>query len=148
MKAISGEKNCYFQLSEKHKKEYWSRNIADLHALIAGPMALYAAFHACDDDSKSIFSSQQCLNTPARPQIWLIAISSGYVTYDTFICLYELGYGLKVGSDFIVHHILGIFGAVTSLIAGQFCIALSSANLISEWTTFPMNQRWRMLKHK
>ena len=126
-------------MKEKEQKEYWSRNIADFHALIAGPMSAYAAFYPCEDETKSIFSSQLCLNTPSRSQIWLIAISTGYVTYDTFICVYELGYSFKKGGDFIAHHIVGIIGAITSLVAGRFCIALSSANLFSEWTTFPMN---------
>lgn len=148
MKMLSGEKNCYFELDEKRKKEYWSRNIADLHALIAGPLSFYAAFYPCKDETKSIFSSQECLNTPVRSQTWLIAISTGYVTYDTFICVYELSYNLKKGGDFLAHHIVGIIGAFTSIVAGRFCIALSSSNLFSEWTTFPMNQRWRMLKHK
>lgn len=32
--------------------------------------------------------------------------------------------------------------------AGRFNVALSAGNLFSEWTSFPMNHRWRMLKHK
>jgi len=55
---------------------------------------------------------------------------------------------MKSGADFIAHHIVGIIGAVTVLIAGRFFIALSAGNLFSEWTTFAMNHRWRMLKHK
>ena len=55
---------------------------------------------------------------------------------------------MKSGADFIAHHIVGIIGAVTVLIAGRFNVALSAGNLFSEWTTFAMNHRWRMLKHK
>lgn len=139
MEMVGGDKSPYFQLDEKRRKEYWSRNVADIHALIAGPASYFAAFYPCEDESKSIFSSQQCLNTPARSQIWLIAISSGYVTYDMFICVFELGYTFKKGGDFLIHHIVGLIGAVTSLAGGRFCVALSSANLFSEWTTFPMN---------
>ena len=55
---------------------------------------------------------------------------------------------MKSGADFIAHHIVGIIGAVAVLIAGRFNVALSAGNLFSEWTTFAMNHRWRMLKHK
>ena len=78
----------------------------------------------------------------------MIVTSAGYITYDTFICIFHLGYNLKSGADFIVHHLVGLIGAVTVLIAGRFNVALSAGNIFSEWTTFPMNQRWRMLKHK
>ena len=86
--------------------------------------------------------------TPKKVQLYLIALSTGYVTYDVFICFFELGYTMKKGGDFIVHHIVGIVGALAVVVAGRFSVALSAGNLFSEWTTFPMNMRWRMLKHK
>lgn len=55
---------------------------------------------------------------------------------------------MKSGADFILHHIVGILGAVVVLIAGRFSVALCAGNIFSEWTSFPMNHRWRMLKHK
>jgi len=70
------------------------------------------------------------------------------VTYDVFICMFELGYTLSKGGDFIAHHIVGIIGAFSVIVAGRFNVALSAGNLFSEWTSFPMNFRWRMLKHK
>ena len=78
----------------------------------------------------------------------MIAISTGYVTYDVFICVLELGYTLSNGGDFIAHHIVGIIGALCVVVAGRFNVALSAGNLFSEWTSFAMNHRWRMLKHK
>ena len=86
--------------------------------------------------------------TPHRAQLYLIAISTGYVTYDTYICIAELGYSMSNGADFIAHHIVGIVGAFCVIVAGRFSVALSAGNLVSEWTSFSMNQRWRMLKHK
>jgi len=78
----------------------------------------------------------------------LIALSTGYVTYDVILCVFELGYSFKSGADFIAHHLLGIVGAGCVLVAGRFNVALSAGNLMSEWTSFSMNHRWRMLKHK
>ena len=86
--------------------------------------------------------------TPKKVQLYLIMLSTGYVTYDMFICFYELGYTMKKGGDFIIHHIVGIIGALAALTAGRAGVALSAGNLFSEWTTLPMNMRWRMLKHK
>ena len=110
-------------------------------------MSAYAVFFACDDPSTNIFSSQQCLMKPQRSQLWLIAISTGYVTYDLGLCILELGYTMKKGGDFIIHHVVGIIGALAVLVSGRFNVALSAGNLFSEWTSFPMNQRWRMIKH-
>ena len=93
--------------------------------------------------------SNQCLVKPQKSMIYLILISSAYVTYDNFICMYDLGYGLsmKNGGDFILHHVVGLIGALAVLVAGRQNVALSCSQLISEWTSFPMNFRWRMLKH-
>lgn len=148
MKVITGPEGCFFGLDEKNRREYFSRNVADLHALIAAPLAYYVCFHACDDPTKTIFNSQECLMKPQKSQLYLIAISTGYVTYDVFICVFELGYSLSKGGDFIAHHIVGIIGALCVLVAGRFSVALSAGNLFSEWTSFAMNHRWRMLKHK
>jgi len=70
------------------------------------------------------------------------------VTYDLWLCICELDYTLKKGGDFIFHHVVGLVGAITVLISGRFNVALSCGQLVSEWTGFPMNWRWRMLKHK
>ena len=148
MHACAGPEGYFFGLDDKNKREYFSRNVADLHALIAAPLSYYVCFHICDDPNQSIFSSQECLMKPQRSQLALIAISTGYVTYDVFICIFELGYTLSKGGDFIAHHIVGIIGALCVVVAGRFNVALSAGNLFSEWTSFPMNYRWRMLKHK
>ncbi len=47
-----------------------------------------------------------------------------------------------------MHHLVGILGAAAVIVCGRFNVALSAGNLMSEWTSFPMNHRWRMIKHK
>ena len=49
MRTIFGEKGAFFSLSEKGRNDYCSRNVADLHSLISGPLAIYCSFFACDD---------------------------------------------------------------------------------------------------
>lgn len=49
MKLFFGPDNLFFSLPEKSKLEYYSRNVSDLHGLIAGPMSIYACFFSCDD---------------------------------------------------------------------------------------------------
>ena len=49
IKLFISEKSPYHELNEKSKKEYYSRNVADLHALIAAPLSIYVCFFACDD---------------------------------------------------------------------------------------------------
>jgi len=70
------------------------------------------------------------------------------VTYDLWVCTAELGYTMAKGGDFIMHHVVGLLGAVAVMISGRFNVALSCGQLVSEWTGFFMNARWRMLKHK
>ena len=50
--------------------------------------------------------------------------------------------------DYIIHHVVGILGAIASLIAGRSWIALAAAQLVSEFSNVFMNFRWRMLKHR
>ena len=145
---VCGKESPYFELDQKGRNEYHSRNIADFHSVISAPLAVYACFFACDSPNENIFSSFECIMKPQRSQLWLIAISSAYVTYDLWLCIYELGYTLKKGGDFIAHHAVGIMGAACVLVSGRFNVALSCGQLMSEWTGLPMNYRWRMLKHK
>ena len=66
IRIVCGEKSPYFELNEKGRREYWSRNTADLHALLVAPMAYYTCFHTCDDASQNIFSSYECIMKPQR----------------------------------------------------------------------------------
>jgi len=50
--------------------------------------------------------------------------------------------------DYIIHHVVGIVGAIASLIAGRSWVALAAAQLVSEFSNVFMNFRWRMLKHR
>lgn len=139
VRSVCGPESPFFSLKEKDVKEYHSRNVADLHALIAAPLSFYVCFYACDDPEQNIFSSQQCLMKPQKSMLYLITISCGYVTYDLFLCILELGYTMKSGADFIMHHIVGMIGAYAVMVAGRFNVALSAGNLFCEWTSFSMN---------
>ena len=57
MRSIFGDKCLYFTMSDKSQREYCTRNVADLHSLIAAPLSIYVMFFACDDSSKSVYSS-------------------------------------------------------------------------------------------
>ena len=65
------------------------------------------------------------MNTPTQAQLICICISAGYVTYDLFLCIFELGYNFKQGIDFILHHVVGLIGAVAVIVSGRFNVALS-----------------------
>ena len=99
--------------------------MADFHSCISAPLALYSCFFVCDDPEQNIWSSYECIQKPQRSQLWLICISTGYVTYDLWVCIFELGYTMAKGGDFIVHHIVGVLGAITVLVSGRFNVALS-----------------------
>ena len=86
--------------------------------------------------------------TPARSQKVVICISTGYCIYDTLICITEIKFRFKEGFDNYFHHAVSVAGAIGVLISGRFCIALSSGNLVSEFSNAAMNLRWRFLKHK
>ena len=49
MQVTAGPEGWFFKLDEKNKREYYSRNVADLHAAIAAPLSFYSVFFICDD---------------------------------------------------------------------------------------------------
>ena len=60
------EGNEFGKLSEKVKKEYYSRNTSDIHSIIAIIFSLYSVYSVCDDPKDSIFTNMDCLMTPHR----------------------------------------------------------------------------------
>jgi hypothetical protein len=139
---------AFGEMSKRTQAEYHSRNVSDVHAIIALPLALYSCFGVCDDHTKTVFDSDECLMKPQKLQLYLICISTGYCVYDLVICMYEIGYKFSEGADFIFHHVVGILGALAVMIAGKYTVALSAGNLVSEFSNWAMNLRWRLLKHK
>ena len=65
-KTFTSEKNEFFRMSKRNIAEYHSRNVSDVHAMIALPIAFYSCFYACDDPTKTIFNSDICLNKPQK----------------------------------------------------------------------------------
>jgi hypothetical protein len=140
--------NEFAKLPEMVKKEYYSRNASDFHSLIAIFFSVYSVYYACDNPEDSIFTSMDCLMSPKRVQLYLIAFSSGYCLYDIYVCLYEIKFTVAEAKDYIFHHVVGILGACGVILCGRFTVALSAGNLVSELSNGVMNIRWRMLKHK
>ena len=64
MMMVFGKESPYFKLDEKNLREYHSRNVADFHSAIAAPLSTISLFYCCDDKTKDIFSSQDCLMKP------------------------------------------------------------------------------------
>ena len=145
---FTGTEGQYFKMSKKTQAEYHSRNVSDIHSYIAFPLAFYSTFYACESPEQNIFNSDVCLSTPKRVQLYLVAFSSGYCLYDLIICFVEIKYTWKEGADFIIHHLVGMGGAIAVLVAGDFTVGLSTGQLVSEFSNAMMNMRWRLLKHK
>ena len=59
----------------------------------------------------------------------------GYLTVDLAFCYFCIGKAWKGINENYVHHGLGIFGVVTSMIVGRMCLSLSSATSITEVST-------------
>ena len=133
-------------LKEKSKKEYYSRVISNVHATIAVAMSVYGVWFVCED-GQSIFSSDECLVTPQKVNVYLTVLSSAYCFYDMYVVLYEINYSKKEQAEFIYHHVVGIAGALFSVALGRQNPPLSAAVLVSEISNFAMNCRWFMLKH-
>lgn len=57
----------YHKMNMKTKMEYHSRNVSDIHVLIALPLALYSLFAICEGPTySSIFNDDVCLRKPHR----------------------------------------------------------------------------------
>lgn len=135
-------------MNKKTVAEYHSRTVSDLHASAALVLALYSTFMVCDKPNETILSDEQCTITPHKVQLYLIAMSTGYCFADLYFCLVEIRYSFKEGMDYIIHHVVGIVGAIACLITGRSWVSLSAAQLVSEFSNVFMNFRWRMLKHR
>lgn len=134
-------------LKRKDKMEYYSRQVSNIHAVVATTMSVYGVWFNCEDGG-SIFSSDACLMQPQKVSLYLMMVSSAYCFYDLFIVLFKIGLGFSgPGGEFIFHHVVGIAGAVTSIALGRQNPGLAAAALVSETSNFAMNIRWFMLKH-
>lgn len=133
-------------LKRKDKMEYYSRQVSNIHAVVATAMSVYGVWFNCEDGG-SIFSSDACLMQPQKVSLHLMTISSAYCFYDLYIVIFKIGYTWRQGGEFIFHHVVGIAGAATSIALGRQNPGLAAAALVSETSNFAMNIRWFMLKH-
>ena len=140
--------NEYFKMPPKVKGEYHSRSVSDIHALIAGILAIKAVFFSCESPVDSAFTSDECANSPSALATFLATFSAGYCIYDLYICIVEIKFSYSEMRDYLFHHIVGCLGAATAIFGGKYLVILAVGNLISETSNSLMNIRWRLLKHK
>ena len=145
---LFSEKSEFHLMPAKVKKEYYSRIVSDLHAIVATCASIYVIYFACENPADTVFTNFECLNDPNQVGLYIIAISSAYCLYDMYICIFEIKFAFHECSDYIFHHTVGLLGAILVIVTGQFPVALSVGNLVSETSNFCMNLRWRLLKHK
>ena len=143
-----GPQNEYFKMTSKVKGEYHSRSVSDIHALIAGSLAINAVFFSCQSPEDSAFTSNECANSPSTLDTLLVPFSAGYCIYDLYICIVEIKFSYSEMKDYLFHHIVGCMGAATAIFCGKYLVILAVGNLISETSNSLMNIRWRLLKHK
>lgn len=145
---VFGPHSEFHKMSKKVKKEYYSRIVSDLHAVLGISMSIYSTYYSCENPKDNIFTSFECATTPNLVGLYCIAFSSAYCVYDIYVCLVEIEFTAFECRDYIFHHVMGCIGGVTSYTFGYFCPILAVAILISETSNFCMNIRWRLLKHK
>ena len=74
--------------------------------------------------------------------------SSAYCTYDLIICIFEVKFDWVEMRDYVFHHVVGTLGAQMSVVAGRYMTKFAMSIMLVELSTFFMNMRWRLLKHK
>lgn len=88
--VLFSKESEFHRMPEKVKKEYYSRIVSDLHAIVATCASIYVIYFACESPSDTVFTNFQCLNEPKLVGLYIIAISSAYCLYDMYICLFEI----------------------------------------------------------
>ena len=125
---------------------------ASFHAIVAGYLAYKSLF--CNDNhnlEESIFYQNNCLmDKPNQLKMSLICISTGYCIFDIYINMFVIYKGKMTGEvkEYLLHHFIGLIGAVGVLWEGSFNITLACATLLSVLTDIPMNIRWYFLVTK
>jgi hypothetical protein len=110
----------YFKMTDKVKKEYYSRNVSDIHALISSAFALHAVFFSCSESGQNFFTSDACAMTPNVASCIGILFSAGYCTYDLIICVFEVKFTWLECRDYVYHHVVGTIGGTITIISGYY----------------------------
>lgn len=147
---FANKKSAFQQLDKAKKLDYIARVTSSLHAIIVTVTSTIGCFYMCDDTSKTIFTSMQCLNTPKIYHAYTTQITTGYLTFDFILSVCVLKDFSSLGMQTLFHHVTaggGFF--LASIIDHQSAyLILCLANQHTEISAPFMHLRQLLYIHK
>jgi TLC domain len=130
--------------TSKKRVDYLTRVVAIIHAALVTIFAYYGVFHLCEDPSKSVFTSQECLLTPKLFHVLSAVVTIGYLSFDLIATLVFNHENNTLTYQTYAHHVAGIVSFYAALVCkpqtSVFLIG-AVANQFTEISTPFMNLR-------
>ena len=93
--------------------------------------------------------NEYCVDHPNIWEIYCLSQFLGYLCFDLVICVFFIGdLTTPAALQNLLHHFLGIVGAVGALVTGRYILTLSVASCINELSTPNVNIRYFLAVHK
>jgi len=136
----------YAAMDNKKQTEYRTYITSIVHAVVCVILSTIAMFYICGDN-KTVFNSDECMNTPRYIHIWALIHTCGYFIVDFFFIFFVIKDATPLAYQTYAHHIIAVFTFYQTLYFMDFMVVFGVMLLFMESSTVFVSLRWLLFTH-
>lgn len=126
--------------------EYRTYTTSFIHALVCVFLSTIAMFYICGE-GKTVFNSDECINTVRYVHIWALIHTCGYFIVDFIYIWFVIEGSSALDYQTYAHHIIATVTFYQTLYFMDFLVVFGVMLLFMEISTLFVSMRWLLYTH-
>ena len=136
----------YRDMDHLKRVEYRSYIKSIVHAIVAVFLSTISMWYICGD-GKTVFNSDECMNTPRYIHVWALIHTCGYFLLDFFFLYFVTQGRTALDYQTYAHHLVAVTTFYQTLYFMDFMIVFGVMLLFIEISTPFLSLRWLLFTH-
>jgi len=136
----------YAEMDRAKQTVYRAYILSVVHAIVCVILATISMWYICGD-GKTVFNSDECLNTPRYIHIWALLHTCGYFMTDFFFMYFVVGGDTALDYQTYAHHLVATATFYQTLYFMDFMVVFGVMLLFIEISTIFLSVRWLLFTH-
>ena len=136
----------YSEMTPVKQTLYRSYILSIAHAIGCVILSTISMFYICSD-GKTVFNSDECINTPRYIHIWALLHTCGYFLMDFFFMFFIVQGNTALDYQTYAHHLVATATFYQTLYFMDFMVVFGVMLLFIEVSTIFVSFRWLLFTH-
>lgn len=136
----------YSDMNVVKQTEYRTYITSIIHAIVCVILSSIAMWYICGDD-KTVFNSDECINTVRYVHIWALIHTCGYFIVDFFFIFFIIKGNSALDYQTYAHHFIAVTTFYQTLYFMDVMVVFGTMLLFMELSSIFVSLRWLLFTH-